>query len=103
MAGAADMSSSPNDTLEQAAQSSAMGVVAINKLTSSNFQPGLLVTKVESRIGGALGLGDAVFPSLLATMARRFDVNQNNNDTESSLFLASPKTPKPQNPKTPES
>lgn len=82
---AASAASSP-DTLEQAGQSSAMGSVAINKLTASNFQPGLLVTKLEGRIGGALGLGDAVFPSLLATMARRFDVEQNHS---SSLFLAS--------------
>ena len=82
---AASAASSP-DTLEQAGQSSAMGAVAIDKLTSSNFQPGLLVTKLEGRVGGALGLGDAVFPSLLATMARRFDVEQNDS---SSLFLAS--------------
>ena len=83
--------SSP-DTLEQAAKSSAMGAVAIDKLTSGNFQPGLLVTKLEGRIGGALGLGDAVFPSLLATMARRFDLAQNRVDSSShtiSLFVAS--------------
>jgi hypothetical protein len=54
--------------------SSAMGAVAMNKLSSSSFQPGLLVTRIGDRLGGALGLGDAVFPSLLATFARRYDL-----------------------------
>lgn len=52
---------------------SAMGSVALQKLTSNTFQPGLLVTKVNDRLVGSLGLGDAVFPSLLATFVRRFD------------------------------
>ena len=50
-----------------------MGSVAIQKLTSATFQPGLLVTKIGNNLGGSLGLGDAVFPSLLATFVRRFD------------------------------
>lgn len=55
---------------------SAMGAVAIQKLTSGTFQPGLLQTRIDGRfLGGSLGLGDAVFPSLLATFVRRFDID----------------------------
>lgn len=55
---------------------SAMGSVAIQKLTSGTFQPGLLVTKIAGGriVGGGLGLGDAVFPSLLVNFVRRFDL-----------------------------
>jgi len=76
------------------AKTSAMGAVAANKLTG-NFQPGLLTTRLEGKFGGALGLGDAVFPSLLATMARRFDLAKPfqgvTSDTPDaiSLFVAS--------------
>jgi hypothetical protein len=57
---------------------SAMGSVAVQKLLSGTFQPGLLVTRVgdTNSLGGALGLGDAVFPSILATFARRFDLHR---------------------------
>ena len=73
--------------------SSAMGSVAVQKLSSGIFQPGLLVTKIGDRLGGSLGLGDAVFPSLLTTFVRRFDV-RNNIRTEGetkrpSLFTVS--------------
>jgi len=84
-------STSDAGTVEAAAKSSAMGAVAMNKLTG-NFQPGLLITRLEGRLGGALGLGDAVFPSLLATMARRFDLESRNSSGGGgvvSLFASS--------------
>ena len=70
---------------------SAMGSVAVQKLSSSTFQPGLLITKVGDRLGGSLGLGDAVFPSLLSSFVKRFD---NKRESESrnkriSLFAVS--------------
>jgi len=69
---------------------SAMGSVAIQKLTSATFQPGLLVTKIAGRLGGGLGLGDAVFPSLLANLARRFDIEKNSGTEDRvSLFTVS--------------
>eukprot|EP00536_Pseudo-nitzschia_multiseries_P010556 jgi/Psemu1/243042/estExt_Genewise1.C_3260003 len=61
-----------------AASASAMGSVAIQKLTSTGFQPGLLVTKLDgNKLTGTLGLGDAVFPSILASFLKRFDDDQN--------------------------
>ena len=74
------------------ASGSAMGSVAIQKLTSNTFQPGLLTTKIGNSLGGSLGLGDAVFPSLLATFCRRFDLQQEKEDTKinrPSLFAVS--------------
>jgi len=61
------------------ASASAMGSVAIQKLTSTTFQPGLLVTKLDGALTGALGLGDQVFPSILATFLKRFDDDMNND------------------------
>lgn len=73
------------------AAGSAMGSVAIQKLTSGTFQPGLLTTKIGNSLGGSLGLGDAVFPSILANFARRFDLEQNESSEEgrTSLFAIS--------------
>jgi hypothetical protein len=73
------------------AAGSAMGSVAIQKLTSGTFQPGLLTTKIGNSLGGSLGLGDAVFPSILANFARRFDLDQNESSEEcrTSLFAIS--------------
>ena len=62
---------------------SAMGSVAIQKLTSGTFQPGLLVTKIGNNLGGSLGLGDAVFPALLATFVQRFDNLQQRQQQQS--------------------
>ncbi|CAB9522994.1 expressed unknown protein [Seminavis robusta] len=68
---------------------SAMGSVALQKLTSGTFQPGMLVTKIDDRfLGGSLGLGDAVFPSLLATLVRRFDNDQQTSDNSKRLSLS---------------
>ncbi|CAJ1945905.1 unnamed protein product [Cylindrotheca closterium] len=85
--------SSPN------AAGSAMGSVAVQKLTSTSFQPGLLTIRIgnDNRLGGSLGLGDAVFPSLLAMLTRRFDLEQVKQDIlkdeekvkGASLFAAS--------------
>lgn len=71
------------------ASGSAMGSVAVQKLTSSIFQPGLLVTKIGNSLGGSLGLGDAVFPSLLANFVKRFDESKNAQDDRFSLFAVS--------------
>ncbi|KAL3935797.1 MAG: hypothetical protein SGBAC_008749, partial [Bacillariaceae sp.] len=79
------------------AAGSAMGSVAVQKLTSTSFQPGLLTIRIgnDNLLGGGLGLGDAVFPSLLATLTRRFDLEQLGVITEEdkekgvSLFAAS--------------
>jgi Signal peptide peptidase len=72
---------------ESTAAGSAMGSIAIQKLTSGTFAPGLLTTKIGNGLGGALGLGDAVFPSMMATFAKRFDDAQDtSNDKRVSLF-----------------
>lgn len=90
------MSASAGSTLITAGDttgvaSSAMGAVAMNKLTSAYFQPGLLVTRIGSNLGGALGLGDAVFPAILAIFAKRYDrgVQNDVNAPIISLFAAS--------------
>jgi len=69
-----------------------MGSVAIQKLAAGGFEPGLLVTKLGGdRLTGTLGLGDAVFPSILASFLKRFDDDANakadantNNDTNNT-------------------
>ena len=71
------------------AAGSAMGSVAIQKLTSGSFQPGLLVTKIGNRLGGSLGLGDAVFPSILACFVQRFDNSKADDEDRQSLFWVS--------------
>jgi len=88
VANAIDATSS---TSEVVAANSAMGSVAVQKLTSSTFQPGLLTTKIGNSFGGSLGLGDAVFPSLLANFVRRFDLTneENRNNDRMSLFAVS--------------
>ena len=91
-AGASDVfivSSTVDVAASHTAPGSAMGSIAIQKLTSGDFQPGLLVTKVGKSMGGALGLGDAVFPSLLATFVRRFDDVKANDDRRVRLFPVS--------------
>eukprot|EP00531_Pseudo-nitzschia_arenysensis_P017931 CAMPEP_0116124830 /NCGR_PEP_ID=MMETSP0329-20121206/5490_1 /TAXON_ID=697910 /ORGANISM="Pseudo-nitzschia arenysensis, Strain B593" /LENGTH=612 /DNA_ID=CAMNT_0003618837 /DNA_START=191 /DNA_END=2029 /DNA_ORIENTATION=- len=72
--------------------SSAMGSVAMQKLNSGGFQPGLLVTKLDGdKLTGTLGLGDAVFPSILASFLKRFDEDSDigHNEEKSRLFEAS--------------
>jgi len=66
------------------AASSAMGAVAMSKVgglggegvPSSLWQPGLLEVRLRGRVTDLLGLGDAVFPSLLSTFALRYDQNR---------------------------
>ena len=67
------LTSSSVDIGDTNTASSAMGAVAMNKLSSADFQPGLLVTRVGKSLGGALGLGDAVFPSILGIFVKRYD------------------------------
>jgi len=55
------------------AASSAMGAVALAK-TVGMWQPGLFVVRLQHRVSDLLGLGDAVFPSLLTMYCRRVDM-----------------------------
>lgn len=58
------------------APSSVMESVAQNRLGgASPWQPGLLVVSINGRITDALGLGDVVFPAMLAGWAHRFDLH----------------------------
>jgi hypothetical protein len=83
--GASLLSSSNTLLADASASASAMGSVAIQKLTSTTFQPGLLVTKLDGdKITGTLGLGDAVFPSILSTFLKRFDNEQQKSSTSTS-------------------
>ena len=66
-----------------AAAASPMGAVAVSRLTES-FQPGLLQVRLGGRVSDVLGLGDAVFPALVAGFAKRYDLAKE----ESRLFPA---------------
>ena len=56
-----------------AAAASPMGAVAVSRLTEG-FQPGLLQVRLGGRVSDVLGLGDAVFPALVAGFAKRYDL-----------------------------
>ena len=56
-----------------AAAASPMGAVAVSRLSES-FQPGLLQVRLGGRVSDVLGLGDAVFPALVAGFAKRYDL-----------------------------
>ena len=56
-----------------AAAASPMGAVAVSRLTEG-FQPGLLQVQLGGRVSDVLGLGDAVFPALVAGFAKRHDL-----------------------------
>ena len=66
-----------------AAAASPMGAVAVSRLTEG-FQPGLLQVRLGGRVSDVLGLGDAVFPALVAGFAKRYDIAKE----ESRLFPA---------------
>ena len=66
-----------------AAAASPMGAVAVSRLTEG-FQPGLLQVRLGGRVSDVLGLGDAVFPALVAGFAKRYDLAKE----ESRLFPA---------------
>jgi len=70
-------------TTSAAAAASPMGAVAVSRLTEG-FQPGLLQVRLGGRVSDVLGLGDAVFPALVAGFAKRYDLAQE----ESRLFPA---------------
>ena len=55
------------------AAASPMGAVAVSRL-SEGFQPGLLQVRLGGRVSDVLGLGDAVFPALVAGFAKRYDL-----------------------------
>ena len=69
-AGAGATASAPS-----AAAASPMGAVAVSRLTEG-FQPGLLQVRLGGRVSDVLGLGDAVFPALVARFAKRYDLSQ---------------------------
>ena len=77
-AGAGATASAPS-----AAAASPMGAVAVSRLTEG-FQPGLLQVRLGGRVSDVLGLGDAVFPALVAGFAKRYDLSKE----ESRLFPA---------------
>ena len=62
-------------TTSAAAAASPMGAVAVSRL-SEGFQPGLLQVRLGGRVSDVLGLGDAVFPALVAGFAKRYDLSQ---------------------------
>ena len=70
-------------TTSAAAAASPMGAVAVSRLTEG-FQPGLLQVRLGGRVSDVLGLGDAVFPALVAGFAKRYDLAKE----ESRLFPA---------------
>ena len=85
-----------------------MGAVALSKVggatgagagaaaasSSSSFalpswQPGLLEVELRGRVTDLLGLGDAVFPSLLSTFCLRFDQRSISNSNSNSNINSS--------------
>lgn len=85
-AGIAATSASTSTT----ASSSAMGAVAMSKVDDTSlWQPGLLECRLRGRVTDLLGLGDAVFPSLLSTYALRFDSSRLGDNTIPYYFAAS--------------
>jgi hypothetical protein len=79
-------------TTAPSAASSAMGAVAMAKTEAGSWQPGLFQVRLKGIATDLLGLGDAVFPSLLSTFCLRFDKelgSGDNNNASYSYFLAS--------------
>ena len=78
-------------TSSSTAASSAMGAVAMSKVDDTSlWQPGLLEVRLRGRVTDLLGLGDAVFPSLLSTHALRFDSSRSDEvSTFPCYFVAS--------------
>ena len=80
----------PAATSTSTAASSAMGAVAMSKVDDSSlWQPGLLEVRLRGRVTDLLGLGDAVFPSLLSTFALRFDSSRLDDTAIPYYFAAS--------------
>lgn len=71
------------------AASSAMGAVAMSKVDDTSlWQPGLLEVRLRGRVTDLLGLGDAVFPSLLSTYALRFDSSRSDDVTDIPYYFS---------------
>lgn len=80
-AGAA-ASTSAGTASSSTAASSAMGAVAMSKVDDTSlWQPGLLEVRLRGHVTDLLGLGDAVFPSLLSTYALRYDSSSSDDAT----------------------
>jgi presenilin-like A22 family membrane protease len=80
----------PAATSTSTVASSAMGAVAMSKVNDSSlWQPGLLEVRLRGRVTDLLGLGDAVFPSLLSTFALRFDSSRFDDRNYPYYFAAS--------------
>jgi hypothetical protein len=91
--GSATMSAAGAPALDTTtAASSAMGAVALSKAVgmtaTSAWQPGLFQVQIRGAVSDLLGLGDAVFPSLLATFLRRYDL-QSSQGEDTKYFEAS--------------
>ena len=52
---------------------SPMGAVAASKVFGDAFVPGALTVRIGGRVSDVLGLGDCVFPALVAGFAKRYD------------------------------
>ncbi|KAH8061023.1 voltage-gated potassium channel [Aureococcus anophagefferens] len=50
-----------------------MGAVAASKVFGDAFVPGALTVRIGGRVSDVLGLGDCVFPALVAGFAKRYD------------------------------
>ena len=69
------------------AASSVMGAVALSKAGGAVWQPGLFQIQLRGHVSDLLGLGDAVFPSLLSTFCLRYDFDKGDtNYFRASLF-----------------
>ena len=66
--------------------STAASTAATTTSTTQLWQPGLFEVVIGGKVSDVLGIGDALFPSVLAGWAYRFDNFQKN---KSSLFAAS--------------
>ena len=79
--GSATLATAPQGdvtTTSAAASSSVMGAVALSK-TEGIWQPGLFQVRLKGIVTDLLGLGDAVFPTLLSTFLLRFDQQMHTN------------------------
>jgi hypothetical protein len=86
--GSATLATAPQGdvaTSSTAASSSVMGAIAMSK-TEGIWQPGLFQVRLKGIVTDLLGLGDAVFPTLLSTFLFRFDQEMR---TGTNYFAAS--------------
>jgi hypothetical protein len=85
--GSATLATAPQGdvaTSSTAASSSVMGAIAMSK-TEGIWQPGLFQVRLKGIVTDLLGLGDAVFPTLLSTFLLRFDQEMRTNYFAASI------------------